>query len=185
MLTNKLKIKYEVITPKEKPLDIFYGIHLSPFGLYTLGITKKGICHLTFTDSKSYKSAVKNIQANWPDVNIKKDIPKTTKYAKIIFPVAKNSSKKTLQLLIKGSDFQVKVWKALLSIPFGKTVSYSDIAKRIGSPKAVRAVGTACGKNSIGFLIPCHRVLTSNGELGGYRWGIKRKKSILEWELSR
>lgn len=177
-----IPIAHKVLSSSEfKKIDISYGVHRTPFGWCVLGLTKRGICHLAFMDSRSDKKAVSSILSNWPKANLTRDDIETGKYIQKIFSVKRH--KQSLHLLVKGTNFQIKVWEALLSIPKGKTVSYKDIACAIGSKKAVRAVGTACGKNSIGFLIPCHRVLTSAGALGGYRWGVKRKKAILASEL--
>jgi len=161
-------------------LEITYGIHASPFGWCLIGITKQGISNLAFLESENENRAVKIIQKTWPQAKILRDSKKTHLYIQKIFSSRQNNKK--LPLFLHGTDFQMKVWKALQTIPKGKTRSYAEIAHKIGSPQAVRAVGTACGRNPIAFLIPCHRVLTSSGKLGGYRWGIDRKDTILTWE---
>ncbi len=120
------------------------------------------------------------MQTKWSNAQFLYDDKITKNYFDRIF-TSKNS-KQSLHLMVRGTNFQIKVWQALLAIPSGKTVSYGSIAKKIGRPKAVRAVGSACGKNTIGYLIPCHRVLTASGDLGGYRWGIDRKAAILAHE---
>lgn len=176
---------YEVVSPSEYKkgnIDISFGIHSSPFGLCIIGITKKGVCHLSFANSKKKDSAVKDILLNWPGADIVQDQSMTKKWVDMIFATGGKRSKKSLHLLMKGTKFQIKVWKALLTIPQGETLTYKDVARIIGSPKAVRVVGSACGKNTIGFLIPCHRVLPSSGGLGGYRWGLNRKKAMLSFE---
>jgi AraC family transcriptional regulator, regulatory protein of adaptative response / methylated-DNA-[protein]-cysteine methyltransferase len=154
-------------------MEIKYGFHKTPFGLCLIGVTKEKIYHLSFPVTKSIAA----LKKAWPDATPIQDQHSTKKYIENIF-----SLKKKMLIVMQGTYFQKKVWNALLNIPAGTTTSYAAIAKKVGSPKAVRAVGTACGKNSIGFLIPCHRVLTSKGKLGGYRWGTKRKESMLAWE---
>ncbi len=178
-------IIYKAISTSESEkgnINISFGIHTSPFGLCIIGITKKRVCHLSFTNSKKADSAAKDILLNWPVAEIVRDQVVTKKYVDMIFAVGKKKTIKSLHLLIKGTKFQIKVWEALLTIPQGKTVSYKEVARMIGLPKAVRAVGTACGKNTIGFLIPCHRVVPSSGGLGRYRWGLNRKKAMLSFE---
>lgn len=164
----------------ENQIEIIYGIHASPFGWCLIGITKQGVCNLAFLETENENRAVKIIQEAWPRATIIRNNKKTHPYIQKIFSPRKNNNE--IPLILHGTDFQMKVWKALQAIPKGKTKSYAEIAHNIGSPKAIRAVGTACGKNPIAFLIPCHRVLTSSGKIGGYRWGVDRKKKILAWE---
>lgn len=160
-------------------MEITYGIHSSPFGWCLLGIRGGKICNLSFLEKKSRSHALALLKEKWPQVTYLYSESKTKPYLKKVFG-GKKSEKPAL--LIEGTDFQKKVWEELLKIPRGKTKTYNDIAKGIKAPKAVRAVGTACGKNSIAFAIPCHRVIASDGSLGGYRWGLKRKQAILAWE---
>lgn len=157
-------------------MKITYGIHESPFGKCIIGIFKKDVCYLVFENSN--KKAAEDLQLIWSEAILTRDDLMTKEYIKKAFDIKGTK----VGILMKGTEFQVRVWESLLSIPFGKTVSYSDIARAIGFPKAVRAVGTACGRNSIAYLIPCHRVLTSDGKLGGYRWGTKRKEKMLKVE---
>ena len=159
-------------------IEIKYGIHPSPFGWCLIGITERGISTLSFLETKNESRAVKIIRETWPDVKIIRDSKKAHSYIQKIFSARQNN--KNIPFFLKGTDFQMKVWKALRAIPKGETRSYAEIARKIGSPKAVRAVGTACGKNPIAFLIPCHRVLNSEGGLGGYRWRLKRKKEMID-----
>ncbi len=156
---------------------ILYGVHQTPFGKCVIGILGQGVCHLSFLDTGTIQEAERKLSSHWPKIELKKHDATTKKYAERIFKL-----RKPVVVVMKGTDFQKKVWDALCEIPFGQMSSYAHIAEAVGTPKAVRAVGTACGKNSIAFLIPCHRVVTSTGKLGGYRWGVKRKKAILEWE---
>lgn len=162
---------------------IRYGMHSSPFGGCLIGVTGRSICQLSFMKSANKREALRHLKEAWPKAILKRDDIHTRSYFKKIFKP--RNSKHPFHLLAKGTHFQIKVWKALLTIPEGKITSYAKIARKAGFPKAVRAVGTACGKNPIGFLIPCHRVLASDGKLGGYRWGIKRKEMMLAWESTK
>jgi AraC family transcriptional regulator, regulatory protein of adaptative response / methylated-DNA-[protein]-cysteine methyltransferase len=180
---NELLVTYEAVTPKEfkaGDVTIFYGIHPSPFGHCLIAATDRGICQIAFMEEKDHQAAKDTIAEKWPEATVVKDEARTRAYAERIF--AKTRSKKPFHLLIKGTNFQIKVWEALLRIPEGQTSTYAAIAKAIGKGKAVRAVGTACGKNAIALLIPCHRVLASSGSLGGYRWGLGRKRALLARE---
>ena len=139
-----------------KKSAISYTTYDSPFGACRIGTNDEGICELSFVDEPTQSLA------------------KSELFDEAALP----------PLSFTGTPFQMKVWKALLQIPKGQTRSYAEIARAVGSPKAVRAVGSACGKNKIAFLIPCHRVLASSGKLGGYRWGLERKKTMLAWEAA-
>ncbi len=180
---HDLLVTYEALSPgefKKGTFVITYGIHKSPFGWCTIGVTPRGIIHLAFLKSDRTKEAVTSIHSKWPKAILVRDDKATKKYIDIIFK--HKNPKRPLHLLLRGTNFQIKVWQALLALPSGTTASYGAIAKKVGAGKASRAVGSACGKNSIGFLIPCHRVLTSEGGIGGYRWGTDRKEAILAWE---
>jgi AraC family transcriptional regulator of adaptative response/methylated-DNA-[protein]-cysteine methyltransferase len=161
-------------------MDITYGIHKSPFGWCLIGIADNKVCQLSFLKTNSARAAGRDLNEAWPDAHLTRNNAAVKSYMQKIFGNKKPG--KRIDLLVNGTPFQVKVWEALLSIPKGETASYADVARAIGSPKAVRAVGTACGKNSIAILIPCHRVLTSSGGIGGYRSGVERKRAILAWE---
>ncbi len=162
-------------------MTIHYGIHKSPFGWCLIGSSGKKVAKIAFLSKKNEKDAVKELRDTWPKATLIRDDSATLPYVKKVFSET-NAGKNIPPFIMEGTDFQVKVWKALLAIPKGKTSTYGEIARKIGSPKAVRAVGTACGKNPIGYIIPCHRVLTSTGSLGGYKWSVARKKAILASE---
>lgn len=182
---HDLLVTYEAVTPGELRsgnVAITYGLHPSPFGWCLIGVTKRGIAQLSFLDEESERQAEKDIREKWPNATIARDDAATGKYAVQIFDA---KSKKPVHLLVKGTNFQIKVWEALMRIPDGSVASYADIAEFVGAPKAVRAVGTACGRNAISYLIPCHRVLASDGGFGGYRWGVQRKEAMLAWEGAR
>ena len=166
-------------------LEISVGSATSPFGTCVIGWTTRGICHLEFVDT-----AISEIllQERLPDylsnaeVHFENDL--AAKHCEAIFGDP-GSTPKPLKLLVHGTSFQLKVWQALLKIPSGQLLSYRDLAGKINSPNASRAVGTACGSNSIAFLIPCHRVIQQTGIVTGYRWGEHRKKALLAYETGR
>ena len=164
-------------------MNISYGIHESPFGYVVIGLSEGKIATVTFSDTLSEKKARELIKRDWPKATFARNDQVTARHAKKLFK--KDADYSEFDVLIQGTDFQKKVWKQLLRIPKGKTTTYAKIAHKIGSPKAVRAVGTACGKNRIAYLIPCHRVLSSNGKLGGYATGTKRKVAMLTSESAK
>jgi len=128
--------------------------------------------------------AVDRLRQDWPDAELRRDPDATAPVSeRLVRPLASRPGR-ALALLVRGSNFQVKVWRALLELPFGSLATYGDIAGRIGAPGAARAVGTAVGANPIAWLIPCHRVIRESGALGGYRWGAERKTAMLGWEAA-
>jgi AraC family transcriptional regulator, regulatory protein of adaptative response / methylated-DNA-[protein]-cysteine methyltransferase len=183
---HDLFVTQEGVSPgewKHGKVEIRFGIHSSPFGWCVIGVTSRGVAALAFLKKRDRKEAEKEIRSRWPNATIIHDERSSARFHERIFFSGKRKGK--IPLVIRGTNFQVKVWEALLSIPEGNVASYRDIARMIGSPKAVRAVGSACGNNALALLIPCHRVLTSEGALGGYRWGVDRKETILAWEAAR
>lgn len=169
---------------------ISYGFGKSPFGWCLIGDARGKICHLSFTDVKNEGSARRIIKSEWPAARLARDDARAGFFAEKIFSGSRGDGKRKkikprIPLMLRGTSFQMKVWKALLAIPEGKTATYADIARAAGSPKAFRAAGAACGKNAIAFLIPCHRVLASSGAVGGYRWGIRRKQAMLAREAAK
>ena len=163
-------------------LRISYGVHPSPFGNCLLALTDRGICALAFLDSSKPGEALDCLQENWPRATLTSDTGSTGQLVKRIF--SESDGRQPLNLLVKGTNFQIKVWEALLRIPAGCVCSYEDIARRIGQPGAARAVGAAVGSNPVAWLIPCHRVIRKSGHTGGYRWGPARKKAMLDWEAA-
>ncbi len=184
---HDLLVSVDAVTPGEyrrlgKHLQIYYAIHLSPFGPCLLAVTGRGICSLEFIDDSPHQ-ALARLRSDWPEATLYVDRQRTGETFNQIFP-QHNSRKAPLPLLLKGTNFQIKVWRALLKIPEGSLISYSDLATRIDEPRAHRAVANAVGRNPLAYLIPCHRVLRSDGTPGGYHWGIERKLMILARELS-
>ena len=182
-----LFVKCEAMTPGEykekgKDIKIRYGFHPSPFGECLLAVTDRGICALRFVSEDNHQELLDWLHNLWPMAKIQNRADHTEPVIDQIFSFSRDSNPAPLHLYVKGTNFQIKVWEALLRIPLGKAVTYGDIARHIGSPGAVRAVGTAVGKNPIPFLIPCHRVIRKMGGFGNYREGPTRKKIILGWE---
>ena len=169
------------VTPKEwrekgKDVEITYGFGQTPFGEALIGFTSKGICYLGFCDNNK-KDIFQRFNELWENANLVFNEKLANEYLENIF--IKN---KKYPLFVKGTNLQINVWKALINIPNGKIATYSDIANIVDKPKSVRAVASAIGKNHIGYLIPCHRVIAKSGAMSGYRWGIERKKSLLDYE---
>jgi len=178
---HELFVNFVGVTPNEykkmgENLDITYGFGFSPFGRTMIASTKKGICSLEFYED-SYDEIYARLQTTWSKAEFIQDDKKAQKLLDKIF-----IKKEKMNLFVKGTNFQINVWKAILNIESGNISTYSDIATLIGKPKAVRAVATAIGSNHVGFLIPCHRVISKSAAMGGYRWGIDRKKVVLAYE---
>ncbi|MDP1702964.1 MAG: bifunctional helix-turn-helix domain-containing protein/methylated-DNA--[protein]-cysteine S-methyltransferase [Aestuariivirga sp.] len=163
-------------------LNIQYGFHDCPFGRALILITSEGLAGLAFADHGKEKSALADMTSRWPEATYVENQQATAAYARRIFESERWQPDQPLRIVFIGSDFEIRVWETLLRIPFGKASTYSDIACHIGKPKAARAVGSAVGKNPISFVVPCHRVLEKSGGLGGYHWGLTRKRAILGWE---
>ena len=184
---HDLFVTYEAMTPAEfkskgAGLTIHYGIHETPFGDCLIAITERGITDFRFIENEDKSLIIKELQQDFEKSKLIFDNNFTKPFVEQIFYETHNSNE-PLTLLMRGTNFQIKVWEALLKIPFGQMVSYETIANAIGQPTAQRAVGTAIGSNRLGYIIPCHRVLQKVGGIGGYRWGVTRKKAILGWEM--
>lgn len=185
---HDLLITVDAMTPGEYKsggvgLTIDFALHSTPFGNCLIAITQRGICQLEFDDSETGATARKHLVTHWPHAQIRENSKATKKVIEQIFFTPQTVQNEPLPLLLRGTNFQIKVWQALLKIPPGCVTSYGYLAEKIGQPTASRAVGTAISHNPIGYLIPCHRVLRSDGEIGGYRWGIQRKMAILGQEF--
>ena len=163
-------------------LEIRYGFHPTPFGDCLLALTDRGLCGLAFAEEGNTQALLADLHQRWGKAGLILDPEATTPYASHIFQLAQEPGTPPLQLYLSGTNFQLKVWQALLSIPPGQLTTYGHIAAALGQPNASRAVGSAVGNNPIAYLIPCHRVIRQAGELGGYRYGLARKQAILGWE---
>lgn len=186
---HDLFVTCEAVTPGEykskgQGVSITYGFHPSPFGRCLLAITRRGICGLYFVKNGDHRDVLAEFKEYWQNANLTEDPSSTTHMIPQIFDPAQSGRHNPLHLILKGTNFQIKVWEALTKIPFGAVVSYEDVAVQVGIPGATRAVGTAVGHNPISYIIPCHRVIRKNAEFGNYGSGPARKKAILAWEAA-
>lgn len=185
-----LFVSMEGVTPDEfrrrgKGINIRYGFHQTPFGECFIAATERGICGLSFvTDSTSPMVELGRFEQKWAFAQIEQDQEFTRKIVDEIFS-ADRQEPAQFKLFLQGTKFQLKVWEALLNIPAGSVSTYGHIARSIGHPSAVRAVGTAIGSNPVGYLIPCHRVIRQTGQIGEYHWGEARKRAIIGWEMAK
>ncbi len=182
---HDLMVTLEAASPGEfknggAGLNLRWGLAESPFGSCSLGWTARGLCHLAFGNFPTGIDAPAELKAQWPAAELGRSDREARTRAKEIF--SPGPEKNPLRAFVRGTPFQIKVWRALLQIPPGCLASYGRIAQAIGAPAATRAVGTACGHNAIAFLIPCHRVIRETGIVQGYRWGTTRKRAILALE---
>ena len=187
---HDLFVTHEAMSPGEwksggEGLTITYGFHPSPFGMALVMATERGLAGLAFADPGEEKAAFADMSGRWPKANYVEDRERTAPLAQRIFDPQLWRHDRPLRVVLIGTDFEVRVWEALLRVPFGRVTSYSDLAAKVCSPKAARAVGAAVGKNPVCFVVPCHRVIGKSGELTGYHWGLTRKRAILGWEAGR
>ncbi|MBC8125988.1 MAG: methylated-DNA--[protein]-cysteine S-methyltransferase [Gloeobacteraceae cyanobacterium ES-bin-144] len=185
---HDLCVSLEAATPGEikakgAGLTIVAGVADSPFGNCLIAETPRGICHLSFFDNVDCDASISELRADWPLATLVFNNVHAAELATKIFNPVRNPA--PWKLHVKGSAFQLRVWRALLRVPTGSLVSYGKLAASAGNPSASRATGTAVGSNAISFLIPCHRVIRETGISGNYRWGAVRKRAILAWESSR
>ena len=183
-------VSVEAVTPGQykqlgNGLKIHYGIHPCPIGMMLLALTGKGICELAFGSVERLNHEAEDLQRRWPAAQISHDPHRTAPTAARLFNPGnreQDGQKTEFQLFVKGTNFQVNVWRALLRIPEGSLISYKQLAQMTGNPSAVRATASAVGANPVSYLIPCHRILRTSGELGGYHWGIERKRALIAWD---
>jgi AraC family transcriptional regulator of adaptative response/methylated-DNA-[protein]-cysteine methyltransferase len=187
---HDLFITWEAVTPGEfklrgEGLTIRYGFHPTPFGEMLLASTERGICNLSFVMAAGRQAALDALQRYWPMASVVNDPSATQPMVARIFRSTEHIFSQPLQIYLSGSNFQLKVWEALLRIPSGNVVSYRDIARSLGDSNAARAVGNALANNPVPVLIPCHRVINSLGEFGNYHYGETRKMALLGWEMAK
>ena len=185
---HDLFVRWEAMSPGEYAtggagLKINWGWFDSPFGRVLVMGTDKGICGLSLAAEMGDAAAVEDLRGRWPAAEFVENTQALRAWVETAFGGGEADVRAPLYLI--GAPFQIKVWEALLALPEGQVTTYGDIAAVIGNPKAVRAVGTAVGRNPIGYLIPCHRVLRKSGELGGYHWGLPMKRAMLGYEAAR
>ena len=184
---HDLFVTHEAMSPGDfktggAGLGIRYGFHPSPFGTAVIMATERGLCGLAFADPGEEQAALEDMTNRWPGAKFVPDQAMTAPYAERIFSPDRWNADQPLRIVMIGTDFQVRVWEALLRIPLGQASTYSDVARAIGKPSASRAVGAAVGRNPISFVVPCHRAIGKSGALTGYHWGITRKRAMLGWE---
>lgn len=184
---HDLCLKIEAMTPGEygksgEGVEIDYGFHDSPFGVALVMTTAKGVCGLAFGDEGEEDAMLADMQSRWQNATYRDNPSATDRIAKRIFDPQGQGD---ISLCLLGTPWQIQVWRALLAIPEGKFATYRGIAEKIGSGRASRAVGAAVGRNPVSYLIPCHRVLGSDGKLTGYHWGVARKRAMLAVEAAR
>jgi AraC family transcriptional regulator of adaptative response/methylated-DNA-[protein]-cysteine methyltransferase len=187
---HDLFLTHEAMTPGDYKsrgagLAMAYGFHPSPFGEAIIVTTPRGLAGLGFVDEEGREAALADMVRRWPKAAYARDDAGTQPVGRRVFDRALWRPDAPLRVVLIGGDFEVRVWEMLLRIPMGRATTYSDIAGRIGSPKAARAVGAAVGRNPISFVVPCHRVLGRSGALTGYHWGLARKQAIIGWEAGQ
>jgi len=184
---HDLLVTCEAVSPGEhrslgEGVAIAYGFHATPFGECLIAGTPRGICRLVFVGPSGRAAEIEELQRSWPRARLAQDQAATGRLVAPIFDPANRT--KPLHLWVRGSNFQIKVWEALLQIAPGELASYERVARTLGAPRASRAVGAAVGANPIAVLIPCHRVIRKAGDPGDYRWGLTRKRALIAREAA-
>ena len=184
---HDLFVTHEAMSPGEwkaggEGLTLTYGCHPSPFGTAIVMNTPRGLAGLALADAGKENAALADMRSRWPKARYVEDAAATAPTARRIFDSSLWRKDQPLRVVLIGTDFEIRVWEKLLSIPMGRLTTYSDLAAKAGAPKSARAVGAAVGKNPICFVVPCHRVIGKSGDITGYHWGLTRKRAILGWE---
>ncbi len=183
---HDLTVTLDALTPGEiraqgKGVTIRHGLAHTPFGSAFIAETPRGLCRLSFVETLEATRELAELRAAWPAATFLRDDTRTAELVSTIW----GREAASLPLAVVGTNFQVQVWRALLELTPGSTVTYSALAKQLGRPNGARAIGNAVGANPVAWVIPCHRVLRAGGDLGGYRWGVARKQMIRRWEHAR
>jgi AraC family transcriptional regulator of adaptative response/methylated-DNA-[protein]-cysteine methyltransferase len=187
---HDLFVTHEAMSPGEwksggEGLTVKFGFHPSPFGRALVMATERGLAGLAFADPGEEEAVLADMRRRWPKADYVADDARTAPIAHRIFEPSQWRQEQPLRVVLIGTDWEVRVWEALLKIPMGSVATYSGIADRVRSPAAARAVGAAVGKNPVAFVVPCHRVVGKGGDLTGYHWGITRKRAMLGWEAGK
>lgn len=187
---HDLFVTHEAMSPGQwktggEGLTVSFGFHPSPFGSALVMATDRGLAGLAFADPGEERAALADMKGRWPRAAYVEDSARTAAIARRIFDPAQWNAKEPLRVVLIGTDWEVRVWEALLDIPMGRLMTYSSIASKLAAPNAARAVGAAVGKNPVSFVVPCHRVVGKAGDLTGYHWGITRKRAMLGWEAGK
>jgi AraC family transcriptional regulator, regulatory protein of adaptative response / methylated-DNA-[protein]-cysteine methyltransferase len=187
---HDLFVTHEAMSPGEwkcggEGLEIKYGFHPSPFGKALIMATERGLAGVAFADAGEEETALADMRRRWPKASYVADEVRTAAIARRVFDPTQWRPDQPLRVVLIGTDWEVRVWEALLKIPMGSVATYSGIADKVCTPAAARAVGAAVGKNPVAFVVPCHRVIGKSGDLTGYHWGITRKRAMLGWEAGQ
>jgi AraC family transcriptional regulator, regulatory protein of adaptative response / methylated-DNA-[protein]-cysteine methyltransferase len=187
---HDLFVTHEAMSPGEwksggEGLTIGFGLHSSPFGKALIMATERGLAGVAFADAGEEETTLADMRRRWPEATYVADEARTAAFARRIFEPSQWRKDQPLRVVLIGTDWEVRVWEALLKIPMGRVATYSGIAEKVCTPTAARAVGAAVGKNPVAFVVPCHRVIGKSGELTGYHWGITRKQAMLGWEAGQ
>jgi AraC family transcriptional regulator of adaptative response/methylated-DNA-[protein]-cysteine methyltransferase len=187
---HDLFVTHEAMSPGEwksggEGLTMWFAFHPSPFGNALVMATERGLAGLAFADPSAEEATLAEMKARWPKASYVADSARTAPIARRIFDPTLWQAEQPLRVVLIGTDWEVRVWQALLRIPMGRLATYSGIAGKVCSPAAARAVGAAVGKNPLAFVVPCHRVIGKTGELTGYHWGLTRKRAMLGWEAGK
>jgi AraC family transcriptional regulator, regulatory protein of adaptative response / methylated-DNA-[protein]-cysteine methyltransferase len=187
---HDLFVTHEAMSPGDfktrgGALTIRYGYQPSPFGMALVMTTERGICGLAFANEADADATLKDMTRRWPKAVYVRDDAAVSGEASLVFDPSRWSADQPLRIVLIGTDFQIRVWQSLLDVPMGAATTYGAIARKIGAPKASRAVGAAVGANPISFVVPCHRAVGATGALTGYHWGLTRKRAMLGWEAGQ
>jgi AraC family transcriptional regulator, regulatory protein of adaptative response / methylated-DNA-[protein]-cysteine methyltransferase len=187
---HDLFVVHEAMSPGEwksggEGLRMHFGFHPSPFGSALIMATDRGLAGLAFADAGAERATLADMQQRWPRAIYVEDAARTAPIAQRVFDSKQWRSQQPLRVVLIGTDWEVRVWEALLKVPMGRLTTYSGLAGKVRNPAAARAVGAAVGKNPISFVVPCHRVVGKAGALTGYHWGVTRKRAMLGWEAGQ
>lgn len=187
---HDLMVAVDALTPGElrrggAGVEIAWGVHPTPFGEAMIATTPRGVCATAFLDGEGAGPELEALRRRWPGASLAEDAAATAPVARRILEGTRVGGNAPLRLHLAGTNFQLRVWRALLEIPPGRVLAYGDVARAVGQPQASRAVGGAVGANPVAWLIPCHRVIRGAGATGDYRWGAARKRAMLGWEAAR
>jgi AraC family transcriptional regulator of adaptative response/methylated-DNA-[protein]-cysteine methyltransferase len=187
---HDLFVTHEAMSPGEwktggASLTLRWGFHPCPFGTALVMATERGLAGLAFADAGEEQTVLADMQARWPNATYVHDQDGTAALARRVFDPSRWRPDQPLRIVLIGTDFEVRVWETLMRVPLGRLTTYSDLAAKVCTTKAARAVGAAVGKNPVCFVVPCHRVIGKHGDLTGYHWGLTRKRAMLGWEAGQ
>jgi AraC family transcriptional regulator of adaptative response/methylated-DNA-[protein]-cysteine methyltransferase len=187
---HDLFVTHEAMSPGEwksggEGLTVHFGFHPSPFGKALIMATDRGLAGLAFADAGEEQAALADMKRRWLKADYVENTARTAPIAQRVFDSRQWRQEQPLRVVLIGTDWEVRVWEALLRVPMGRLTTYSGLAGKVSTPAAARAVGAAVGRNPLAFVVPCHRVIGKAGELTGYHWGLTRKRAMLGWEAGQ